>query len=57
MKNEANLFLISAYAPIGNANQKLWDNFIEIYISRKHHNDILVLGCDTNSSRNILQTL
>ena len=53
MKNEVGLFLISAYAPIGNANQKLWDNFIEkleICISRKHPSDILVIGCDTNSS-------
>ena len=53
MKNEVGLFLISAYAPIGNANQKLWDNFIEkleTSISRKHPSDILVIGCDTNSS-------
>ena len=53
MKNEVGLFLIVAYAPIGNANQKLWDNFIEkleIGISRKHPSDILVIGCDTNSS-------
>ena len=53
MKNEVGLFLITAYAPIGNANKKLSDNFIEkleICISRKHPNDILVIGCDTNSS-------
>ena len=44
MKNEVGLFLISAYAPIGNTNQKLWDNFIEnleICISKKHSSDIL----------------
>ena len=29
MKNEAGLFLISAYAPIGNADQKIWNSFIE----------------------------
>ena len=53
MKNEVGLFLISAYAPIGNANQKPWDNFIEkleICKSRKHSRDILVIGCETNSS-------
>ena len=52
MKNEVGLFLISAYAPIGNANQKLWDNFIEkleICTNRKHPSDILVIGYDTNS--------
>ena len=39
MKNEVGLFLISAYAPIGYADQKLWDNFIEkleVCKSRKH---------------------
>ena len=45
--------MISAYAPIGNTNQKLWDNFIEkleICISRKQHSDILVIFGDSNSS-------
>ena len=53
MKNEVGLFLITAFAPIGSANKKLWDNFIEkleTCISRKHPNDILVIGCDTNAS-------
>ena len=53
MKNEVGLFVISAYAAIRNANQKLWNNLIEkleICISRKHNCDILVIGCDTNSS-------
>ena len=53
MKNEVELFLIFSYAPIGNANQKLWDTFIEklqICISRKHPNDIIVIGCDNKSS-------
>ena len=53
MKNEVGLFLISAYGSIGNANQKLWDNFIEkreICINRKHPSDIFVIGYDTNSS-------
>ena len=53
MKNEVELFLVSAFTPIGNTNQKPLDNFIEkleIYISRKHPNDILVIGCNTNAS-------
>ena len=53
MKNEVGLFLVSAYVPIGNVDQKLWDSFIEkleICISRKPPSDILVIGCDTNSN-------
>ena len=53
MKNEVELFLVSAFTSIGNTNQKPLDNFIEkleICISRKHPNDILVVGCDTNAS-------
>ena len=47
------LFIVSAYAPIGAADQSLWDNFFEklrICISRKAPTDILIIGCDTNSS-------
>ena len=54
------LSLISPYAPIGNANQKLWDNFIEKLekcISRNEPNDIRVILCDTNNYWNNLQTL
>ena len=53
MKNEVGLFLISAFTPIGNANQRPRDNFIEKlerFISRKYANDILVIGCNTNAS-------
>ena len=45
--------MISAYAPVGNVNQKLLDNFIEkleICITRKQPSDVLVIVCDTNSS-------
>ena len=52
MKNESVLFLISEYAPIETADQKLWGSFIEkleIYISRKHPIDILVIECDTTA--------
>ena len=51
--NDVGLFLISAYAPVGSAKQPLWDDFIEtleLCISRKRLNDILIVGCDANSS-------
>ena len=47
------IFLVSAYAPIGSSNQLHWDDFfdcIDICLSRMHHNDTLLIGCDTNSS-------
>ena len=57
LKDESNkdirVYLVSAYAPVGNAKQHLWDNFfqrLELCINRKRKNDVLVLGCDTNSS-------
>ena len=51
--NDVGMFLISAYAPIGRAKQYLWDNFIEMLekcVRRKHPGDILLIGCDSNSS-------
>ena len=45
MKNEVVLFLISAYAPIEYADQKLCNYFIEkleFCISRKHPSDIRI---------------
>jgi len=53
MNNDIGLFLISAYAPIGRAKQLLWDTFVEALeqcIRRKRPNDILIVGCDANSS-------
>ena len=47
------IYLVSAYAPIGNADQRTWDNFLanlEKCIDNKPKNDILVIGCDCNSS-------
>ena len=58
--NDVGLFLISAYAPIGSAKQPLWDDFIETLeqcISRKRPNDILIVGCDANSSVGTLSNL
>ena len=51
MKNEVGLFLISAYGPIEDADQKLWDSFIgkfETCISRKHPSDIVVIDVTLN---------
>lgn len=50
---DVGIFLVSAYAPVGNADQLLWDEFMEKLdqcISRKQQGDILVIGSDTNSS-------
>ena len=47
------IFLISAYAPIGKADQVEWDEFftdLSHLMSKKQDNDILILGADTNSS-------
>ena len=52
-KNDVGVYLISAYAPVGNSKQQLWDDFferLELCIKRKRKNDVLILGCDTNSS-------
>ena len=55
---EVGIFLISAYAPVGAANQNIWDDFmakIESCIDRKPPGDILVIGCDSNSSMGVSQ--
>ena len=52
-KRDVGLFLVSAYAPVGTADEQLWDEYLENVdrcISRKPSNDILVIGSDTNSS-------
>ena len=52
-KRDVGVFIVSAYAPVGNANESIWNDFLDrltICISRKHKNDILVIGADTNSS-------
>ena len=55
--NDVGLFVISAYAPVGNAAVALWQDFfdkLETCISRKRRDDILLIGADTNSSMGIL---
>ena len=53
------IFLISAYAPIGVADDTVWDNFLHKLvrcICKKMPNDILVIGIDSNSSSGINQS-
>jgi len=47
------VYLVSAYAPIGVADNNVWDTFLENLercIDSKRESDILFIGCDTNSS-------
>ena len=47
------LFLVSAYAPVGNADQSIWEEYLrnlDNCINQKRTNDILVIGSGTNSS-------
>jgi exonuclease III len=51
--NAVGLFLISAYAPVGVADAIVWEDFmgkLDCCISKKLPGDILIIGCDTNSS-------
>jgi len=51
--NTIGMFLISAYAPVGVSDEKVWEDFMENLdqcISKKLHGDILIIGCDSNSS-------
>lgn len=53
---EVGVFLVSAYAPVGNADQHVWEEFLEKLdqcIARKQRNDVLVVGADTNSSMGV----
>ena len=54
MRNRSvGLFIVSAYSPIGNADETEWDEFMEQLdqcTARKHKDDILVIGTDANSS-------
>ena len=55
-KRDISLFLILAYALVGNGPEGEWDNYLDKLtecISRKKSNDILVIGTDTNSSMGI----
>ena len=52
-KKDVGIFLISAYAPVGNAPDVIWNDFFDklsTCISRKRAEDILVIGADCNAS-------
>ena len=52
-RRDVGLFLISAYAPVGNAAEEVWDSYflqIDRCMARKNKKDILVIGTDCNSS-------
>lgn len=47
------LFLTSAYSPVGAADEATWEQYLhnlDECIGNKKADDILILGCDTNSS-------
>jgi len=53
---DCHVYLVPAYAPIGVADQLLWDSFLtnlQTCIDTKPEKDILLIGCDTNSSLGI----
>ena len=55
-QRDVGLFVVSAYAPVGNADEQVWDDYFENLsecIARKSNNDILVMGSDTNSSMGV----
>lgn len=50
---DVGVFLISAYAPVGNASDDVWDVYfdqLDRCMGRKQNDDILVIGSDCNSS-------
>lgn len=55
-KKDVGVFMISAYAPVGNAPEHTWNEFLinlTTCLSRKRNDDILVIGCDCNSSMGV----
>ena len=52
-KRDVGIFLVSAYAPVGNAPDHIWDEYLEKFtncINKKHNNDMLIVGSDCNAS-------
>ena len=50
---DVGLFLVSAYAPVGKADDLKWEEFFELLstcVARKTESDILLIGSDVNSS-------
>ena len=57
-KRSIGLFLVSAYAPVGNAGQSKWDAYLTslMCVARKHKDDILLIDTDANSSLNVVKS-
>ena len=52
-KRDVGIFLVSAYAPVGNAPDDIWDEYLEKFtncINKKQNNDIMIVGSDCNAS-------
>jgi len=52
-KRDVGVFLVSAYAPVGNAPEENWTQYLDLLslcIDRKRRDDILIIGSDCNSS-------
>ena len=52
-KRDVGIFLVSAYAPIGNAPEYVWDDYLEKFtncINKRRNDDILIIGSDCNAS-------
>ena len=50
---DVGLFLVSAYAPVGKADDSKWEEFFELLttcVAKKPESDILLIGSDVNSS-------
>ena len=55
-KRDVFIFLVSAYAPVGNAEQGMCETFLDSLdkcLSRMERNEFLVIGVDTNSSMGV----
>lgn len=54
--NDIGIYLMSAYSPIGSAPDDVWEDYLENFITcleRKRASDVLIVGCDCNSSMGI----
>ena len=55
---DVGIFLVSAYAPVGVAEQEVWDEFfdaLDICLKRKKKDDVLLIGTDSNSSMGVVR--
>ena len=50
---DVGIFLVSAYAPVGNAPDNVWEDYLEKLtncIKKRRNDDILIIGSDCNAS-------